>query len=372
MNKDNHQGVNWQFGDEDFSNGQVKRGKFYSQKKVLNNFDFLTALSNRRLDVQNLYFYQEILAEMTELPIRLRWSIDRLTVVGELRKVPLYHNGLWKEFEVDTVMGLLEEQGYATRVSASGWKIEIGEEPRENIGYFERVKHDEKKGRFDFNPNKLSTLLDTPIKDFLSSIFVNAHYSRADVACDIFDVPNDIVRQYDYVSAVSKRPTFGFGRKLQTTYWGSPQSERQVRLYDKVAEQLAKKEILPPDVKTWWRLEFQLRGKNRTTQFEEAVLDFFADFFSPMYIPVDIDGIERVTLDGLLVKPENWNRLGSNSTKAKYRKMCKAVGKSDALTQVLRETYFEQKEEIQRELDFWLKGLNVVEDIEEDGNNGNQ
>lgn len=372
MNKDNHQGVNWQFGDEEFSDGQVKRGKFYSQDRVLNKSEFLADPSNRRLKVQKMNFSKNPEEDFDEFPIRLRWSIDRLTVVGELKKVTVFHNGLWKDFEVDTVMGLLEEQGFARRTSSNGWKIEVGEEPKENVGYFERVKHNDNKGRFDFNPNKLSLLLDTSIKDFLSSIFVNAHYSRADIACDIFDIPNELIRQYDYVSAVIKKPIFGYGRKLQTTYWGSPQSERQVRLYDKVAEQLSKKQILPPDVTTWWRLEFQLRGKDRTTQFEGAVLDFLADFVSPEFIPLNIVGMEKITLDGLLAKPENWNQLSSNTTRAKYRKMVKSIAKSEALTEILRDTYFEQREEIQRELDYWLNGLNIVEDMEDYENNGNQ
>ena len=370
---DNHQGVNWQFGDEDFSDGQVKRGKFHAQNKVLNNFDILTDCSNRRLTVHNLNLSKNNEGNTEEFPLRLRWSIDRLTVVGKLKKVTVFHEGYWKEFEVDTVLELVAEKGYARRTSSGGWKIEIVDgEYVENVGYFERVKHDDSKGRFDFNPNKLALLLDTPVKEFLASIFENAHYSRADIACDIFDVPNEIVRQYNYERAVTKRPFYAMGTRLQTIYWGSAQSERQVRLYDKVAEQLAKKEILPPDVKTWWRLEFQLRGKDRTTQFEGAVLNFFEDFVSPLFIPPNIKGLTKVTLDGLLANSENWNELGSKSSKAKYRKIIKSLGKSDALTQVLRETYFEQRDEIQRELDYWLNGLNIVEDMGDNENYGNQ
>ena len=80
----------------------------------------------------------------------------------------------------------------------------------------------------------------------------------------------------------------------------------------------------------------------------------------------------KVTLDGLLANSENWNELGSKSSKAKYRKIIKSLGKSDALTQVLRETYFEQRDEIQRELDYWLNGLNIVEDMGDNENYGNQ
>ena len=368
---DNHQGVNWQFGDEAFSDGQVKRGKFYSQSKVLHTLENLTDPSNRRLEVHNLNLSKNTEVFIEEIPLRLRWSIDRLTVVGKLKSVSVLYDGSERLVSVESVLSMISEAGYTSRTSSGGWKIEIGDEPRENVGYFERVKYDDTKGRFDFNPNKLSLLLNTSIKEFLASIFEEAHYSRADVACDIFDIPNEIMRQYDFVRPVVKRPTYGFGRKLQTVYWGSPQSERQVRLYDKVAEQLAKKQILPLDVETWWRLEFQLRGKDRTTQFEETVLNFLEDFVSPCFIPANIRGIEKVTLTGLLVDPENWNEL-AKASKTKYRKMVKAIAKTDALTEILRDTYFEQRDEIQRELDYWLNGLNIVEDMEEYENNGNQ
>ena len=76
-------------------------------------------------------------------------------------------------------------------------------------------------------------------------------------------------------------------------------------------------------------------------------------------------------LDGLLSNSENWNQL-AKGTKAKYRKIVKSLAKSEALTEVLRETYFEQRDEIQRELDFWLNGLNIVEDMEDTENYGNQ
>lgn len=370
---DNHQGVNWQYGENaDFSDGQVKRGKFYAQSKVINKSDFLTDCSNRRLTVQILNLSNKNHGNTMEFPLRLRWSIDRLTVVGKLKRVPVFHNGYWKDFDVEMVLDLIQDKGYARRTSMGGWVIEIDNgEYTENVGYFERVRHDDSKGRFDFNPNKLSLLLDTTIKEFLASIFESAHYSRADIACDIFDIPNEVIRQYDYVRAITKRPILAYGTTLQTTYWGSAQSDRQVRLYDKVAEQLAKKEILPPDVKTWWRLEFQLRGKDRTTQFEDAVTNFFEDFVSPLFIPIDITGTDRVMLDGLLAKSENWNQL-AKGTKAKYRKIVKSLAKSEALTEVLRETYFEQRDEIQRELDFWLNGLNIVEDMEDTENYGNQ
>ncbi len=47
------------------------------------------------------------------------------------------------------------------------------------------MKHDDS---FDANPSKLALLLNTPIKDFLASIFEVHSILDADIACDIFDL----------------------------------------------------------------------------------------------------------------------------------------------------------------------------------------
>lgn len=354
MNRNNHQGDNWKFVDEDSEVGIVGRGNFFSKRGVLNSGKNKPTVSNRRL---TLYFLPP--SQKTEFDLTLAWSIDRLTIVGRLKQSP---SAIGTEiYEADIAMAMLEEQGYARKVKELGWVVENTDvEPAENIGYFELLAHDREKGRFDFNPNKLSDILNGNLKDFLHSIFENAHYSRADVACDIFNVPNDYIRQFDIVKAVSKREWSGIDRKLQTAYWGSPQSERQVRMYDKLREQLKNGEIIAPEIKTWWRLEFQLRGKDRTTQFDDVVKDVLESFVSMKHIPIDIEGLERATLIGLLTEPETWSGIKSSKTKAKYKKMVARVGREDSITRLLLDSYFEQKPEIEKELDFWLNGLNVI------------
>ena len=55
-------------------------------------------------------------------------------------------------------------------------------------------------------------------------MFDNPHFSRADVACDILDLPDDYVSQYRLVDAVSFRPYYGQNGALETTYWGARSS----------------------------------------------------------------------------------------------------------------------------------------------------
>ncbi len=356
MNRNNHQGDNWTFVDEKDKVGIVGRGNFFSKRGVLNSEKNQPTVSNRRL---TLYYLPP--TEKNEFDLSLAWSIDRLTIVGKLKQSNVGRTHGSTLYEADMAMALLGGQGYARQVSELGWRIEnIDVHPAENIGYFEQLAHDREKGRFDFNPNKLSEILNCSLKEFLSSIFESAHYSRADVACDIFNVPNDYIRQFDLVKSVSKRIWTGIDRKLQTAYWGSPQSERQVRLYNKLLEQLKNGEIVSPGIETWWRLEFQLRGKDRTTQFDEVVKDVLESFVSWQHIPIDIRGTDKLILTSLLKEPDMWSEIKSSKTKAKYKKMVSRVGKEESLTKFLLDSYFEQKPEIEKELDFWLNGLNVI------------
>ncbi|TKM29236.1 replication protein, partial [Enterococcus faecium] len=77
------------------------------------------------------------------------------------------------------------------------------------------------------------------------------HFSRADIACDILGVPDDFITQDRIVDPVSFKPIYGRSGKLETAYWGSRASERQVRMYSKKLEQERKKEIVPSEIERW-------------------------------------------------------------------------------------------------------------------------
>ncbi|HFM8402307.1 TPA: replication protein, partial [Enterococcus faecium] len=47
---------------------------------IVNEWENLTALSNRRLNVKTFY-----------TPLKIRWSIDRITIVGKLKENIYYH-----------------------------------------------------------------------------------------------------------------------------------------------------------------------------------------------------------------------------------------------------------------------------------------
>lgn len=219
---------------------------------IINEWEKLTALSNRRLNAQTMCN-----------PLKMQWSIDRITIVGTLRKNIYYHTThdvLILDFE--QLMRLNEGNGYLKAVGNNGWQLL--DQYEENIAYIEILKWQEGKGRIDFNPNKISQFLTGSMKNFIHDLFLEPHFSRADIACDIIDVPDDFITQYRVVDPVSFKPIYGRSGKLETAYWGSRSSERQIRMYNKKLEQERKRKIVPKEIDTWWRLELQLRRGKAT------------------------------------------------------------------------------------------------------------
>lgn len=93
----------------------------------------------------------------------------------------------------------------------------------------------------------------------------SVHISRIDIACDIDDGSLTIgqiqkySRQELYVCRSKCLPDVRYMR-TQEVYFGSPKSDRLLRIYDKALEQGI------PDTE-WLRLEFQLRNDNATSWY---------------------------------------------------------------------------------------------------------
>ncbi|HAQ2881495.1 TPA: replication initiation factor domain-containing protein [Enterococcus faecium] len=314
---------------------------------IINEWEKLTAPSNRRLSVQG-----------TTTPLKIQWSIDRITIVGKLKENIYYHTQndvLILDFE--QLMRLNENNGYVKSVGLNGWQIV--DKHDENIAYIEILKYQEGQGRIDFNPNKISQFLAGSMKNFIHDLFLEPHFSRADIACDIIDVPDDFITQYRVVDPVSFKPIYGRSGKLETAYWGSRASERQVRLYNKKLEQERKKVIVPKEIDTWWRLEMQLR-RGKATDWHAMVQESLDSFASPHFLPIDIKPIDKIVIDGLIAEPSNWSIIARH-TKYKYRNLLKQESQNDELTNHLRETFKESADELKKELDTWLLGLDVTE-----------
>lgn len=317
---------------------------------IINEWEKLTALSNRRLSVGE-----------SVKTIKMSWSIDRITIVGKLKENIYYHTQndvLILDFE--QLMRLNEGNGYLKAVGNNGWQLL--DQYEENIAYIEILKWQEGKGRIDFNPNKISQFLAGSMKNFIHDLFLEPHFSRADIACDIIDVPDDFITQYRVVDPVSFKPIYGRSGKLETAYWGSRASERQIRMYNKKLEQERKRKIVPKEIDTWWRLELQLR-RGKATDWHAMVHESLDSFASPHFLPVSTKPIDKVLISGLIADQNNWSII-SRDLKYRLRKLLKQESQNDELTNHLRELFAESSSELKEELDTWLQGLDVTEEKE--------
>ncbi|MCW8703974.1 replication initiation factor domain-containing protein, partial [Acinetobacter baumannii] len=287
--------------------------------------------------------------------------IDRITIVGKLKENIYYHTThdvLILDFE--QLMRLNEGNGYLKAVGNNGWQLL--DQYEENIAYIEILKWQEGKGRIDFNPNKINQFLASSMKNFIHDLFLEPHFSRADIACDIIDVPDEFITQYRVVDPVSFKPIYGRSGKLETAYWGSRASERQIRMYNKKLEQETKRKIVPKEIDTWWRLELQLR-RGKATDWHAMVHESLDSFASPHFLPVSTKPIDKVLTSGLIADQNNWSII-SRDLKYRLRKLLKQESQNDELTNHLRESFAESSSELKEELDTWLQGLDVTEEKE--------
>ncbi|MDT2738272.1 replication initiation factor domain-containing protein, partial [Enterococcus pseudoavium] len=262
--------------------------------------------------------------------------------------------------DFEQLMRLNEGNGYLKAVGNNGWQLL--DQYEENIAYIEILKFHEGKGRIDFNPNKINQFLASSMKNFIHDLFLEPHFSRADIACDIIDVPDEFITQYRVVDPVSFKPIYGRSGKLETAYWGSRASERQIRMYNKKLEQETKRKIVPPKIKTWWRLELQLR-RGKATDWYAMVHESLDSFASPHFLPVSTKPIDKVLISGLIADQNNWSII-SRDLKYRLRKLLKQESQNDELTNHLRESFAESSSELKEELDTWLQGLDVTEEKE--------
>ncbi|WP_025188234.1 replication initiation factor domain-containing protein, partial [Enterococcus faecalis] len=293
------------------------------------------------------------------LDVKFDWSIDRITIVGKLKENLYYHTELdVLILNFEQLMRLNENNGYLKNVGANSWQlIDVH---GENIAYIEMLKYQNGYGRIDFNPNKINKFLASSMKNFIHDLFLEPHFSRADIACDMIDVPDDFITQYRVVDPISFKPIYGRSGKLETAYWGSRSSERQVRMYNKKLEQEQKRKIVPSEIKSWWRFELQLR-RGKANNWHDMVHESLNSFASPHFLPPEIKPTERIMIKGLLYDHSEWGNLAKN-TKKKYRDILKEESLNDELTKHLRETFKESSSELKKELDTWLQGLDVSED----------
>lgn len=296
--------------------------------------------------------------------IDMKWSIDRITIVGKLKENIAYHhqNGDIYMLDFEMLMRINEGNGFLENVSPRAWVLK--DTYGENIAYIEILKFQKGYGRIDFNPNTIREYLHSSMKNFIHDLFESPHFSRADVACDIFNLDDDFISQYRIIEPIKLMTIFGKSGQLETAYFGSSGSEKQVRMYNKLLERTKKKKIIPDDISSWWRVELQLR-RSKASEWQSVVKDTLENFASPHYLPDDVNTIDKLVCIGLLHEHSEWANL-SRKYKYKIRDIFKREVQNNDVTQNMLKTFSESTDELKKELDSWLLGIDVTNTVDDD------
>lgn len=278
-------------------------------------------------------------SKYSHLRQNVKISIDRLTIVGDF-PTKIFERVVqqWLNYSFIRLSG----NGYEVLDYSNCKFDDFGnphdEVPPEQVAYFEVPKFQKNKIRIDFNPNHS---MNTPagqwlLREVISKI-QNKHYSRCDIAFDLYDLPE--IQYYQvWRWGMTKKFFYGKNGELQTVYFGARSSERQIRLYNKKVEQEQRHGRIV-NVNSLWRLEMQLRG-SKIESYVQEVREMLENFYLP-----DWDHEENLNrqmmIYALVHNPEFYSKA-SRASKQRYRKMICEAEKSNRISEILAQEFIRQ------------------------------
>lgn len=283
------------------------------------------APSNSRLSVQIVDTLKQI-------------SWDRMTIIGDLD--PNRAKGFRNFVAFDSAVRLLN----------AGSDYFVGR-AFNDLFYLE---YDKKKGqaferrnfRCEFNPNNCDEKAKSFFVEKILPNLKDVGFSRLDLAFDIADDLNTFLVTTD--TPLQQNVIYGRSGKAETRYFGSRDSERYIRIYDKKQERKdnADKEI---EFEHYWRVEFELK--------RQAVNAWDKAFDGLIIKQPDICSIEdiqtRAMVHFLLSDHNQWGSL-NRKTRYKYRKIIKEM-KGDEIHTALKKALEQEKSRLKGELESWIK-----------------
>lgn len=235
---------------------------------------------------------------------KLFFSIDRLTIIASLLDDKSFYH-------IYHYMQALPNCYYCTKADTSIFEYSFN---IEGLGYiqFDRV---DKKLRVDFNPNKIS-LDGRGVLNFLLTFTKDVHYSRLDLAIDLY---NYQIFNYNIIDVGNRKSAYFYDRrgKLETLYSGSNKSNKYIRIYNKAVEQKLK------DV-DWWRFEIQLRDLYIDKYLTE-ITDFYKDILVYQYNCVSKYSVEENAMIEYLLRDTSRFDFLSKNSRSKYKKIIREL-----------------------------------------------
>lgn len=283
-----------------------------------------TGYSNSRLSGQTLGKSQPKL------------SFDAMTIVGNLNKNNAHKLSefmsaapeirLWDILQTKFKAKALQEKVYIEydKIKADTW--------------------DRRNMRVEFNPNKLTHEEMLWLKQNITDYMEDDGFTRLDLA---FDFEDDLSSYYAISDkALSKTVIYGKSGLPETKYFGSRDSERFIRIYNKKKERKDNADI-EINSEHLWRVEIELKRN---------MVDYWNDCFGDLHIlRPDWTLLEKVNEKAMvymLIHEEGmWGEL-NRKTKCKYKKLIQEISSID-LAGKMKEILKDREPYLQKQLEFW-------------------
>lgn len=282
--------------------------------------------------------------------------LDRITVVGSFKlksdeKFGTYLRKIgWMDMSFDFEHGFVD-----------GFKLE-----RDLGGSFENVAVIVKNQyQTTWRLDTSNHLKDKEKETILAALDLleNRHLSRIDIAFDFINEKHSgMLHRFTKPNVTSTEVhgeslwMRGRSGQLQTIYAGKRKSLSLFRYYDKVAEQKAHRKEVAEDIKTWERLELQVRGTKASEWLANAkvMLSYFK-------LPEEnkLDPKTRAMLVALNNGVVSYSELSPN-TRSKYRKMARDnEGYDDTWARSAYLKLKEKEKDLQNEVDSFLVKMKI-------------
>ena len=255
--------------------------------------------------------------EFSEIDKFCDFSIDKLTVLGTLKCKEYYFNLI--DFAYTYPIPFFEKV-IDTQFFTKSWRIT-------DFGFLQ-IDITTLKFRLEFNPNNIKNELQKKLLRTLLSYIKDVHFSRIDLAIDLF---NYNLYDYNIVDLNPRKKAYYYDRvgKLETCYFGSMSSNTFIRIYNEAVEQKIKDKKFNESV-DWWRVELQLRDT-----YIDTYLTGFKDFLDGILIfkYVSLEELsfnDKACLDYLLRDISRLSLLSKNA-RTKYKRIIKEL-KTESLS----------------------------------------
>lgn len=231
----------------------------------------------------------------------VRFSIDKLTILGKLKKKDYYFLLIeYAKYNINFIFKYIDNDFFSDSFVIK------------NLGFMQ-IDNATLKFRLEFNPNKLDESSSNLLNQLLTYV-EDYHFTRLDLAIDLF---NYNLYDYKIVDLGRRKKAYYYDSvgKLETCYFGSLASNKFIRIYNKAVEQKLKDKELD-----WWRIELQLRD-NYIDTYLTGLKDFLQDIIIFKYVSTETyDVYDKAVLEYILFDIHRLSEFSKN-TRSKYKRI---------------------------------------------------